>query len=645
MRKFALFFLFSILIVSVQLKINAQVVAVKNDSIPIRDSVVFVKLSNFVGNIQWEKSADGQEWSAIPNETADSIAISTKASSFYRAKVTVNHCDSFFSDTTQFLKGEITPVKTDIKPNEICILKTKNVVVENSDFSAKINGQDVELISSGNYIFFLMPELAMKNPQFDLVINGQKYSFKYSLGDPIPDSALNRAFSDYIASSTQLIIDLENKVYELVKLDSINEGLDYYQNFLNVLDSLKNDIIKLFDEISPEEIALLNVIIASNPLLFDNHSLEMKSLSLISSVSEEFIPEAELEKLPGILLEKSEELDAIASQASSVLELVVDYILGEVVEKVFEKIIGTATKLTRELMDVNDKKEIMNSYLQIKELISTTKATVRNPTYVHVGKLYQYKKFEFVSDESQEINFTSEYRQLTLEDQARFTNIKMALENFNKSFKQANELLLHQLFIGLGLPTITDSYPIAGHENEPYTSKYFVDNRYIASTNKDIEGSISNSNVKLVEYSKSDVYNSNLKFQNLTNEVQEFTFNMNYKHAGYNESTTTFTAKVDPSVSGLLINMSPWKLPTANGYGLITFSEGIVEMTWYRDGELNNKQSYEWHIISENLIYLDRNYYRINISGDAMTMSFLCEDNPQYGEPCNNVIWNMSSVD
>lgn len=125
--------LFKVLVVSVIMIITKQQLYAQSAflfgpdaTVPKNDTVV-IKLHDYVGDIQWQKTLelDGSDnWENISNATDDTLMFIADTTTYFRAKVVAGHCDPFYSDTTYV---------------SVFSLKEKVVLVDN---------EDLELISS-----------------------------------------------------------------------------------------------------------------------------------------------------------------------------------------------------------------------------------------------------------------------------------------------------------------------------------------------------------------------------------------------------------------------------------------------------------------------------------------------------------------
>ncbi len=69
-------------------------------TVNINDSVV-IRLNDYQGDIQWQKSSDLETWENIAQATVDTLLFVANTSTYFRAEVIVRECDPFYSDTTK----------------------------------------------------------------------------------------------------------------------------------------------------------------------------------------------------------------------------------------------------------------------------------------------------------------------------------------------------------------------------------------------------------------------------------------------------------------------------------------------------------------------------------------------------------------
>ena len=88
-------------------------------AVNLEDSVV-IRLNNYVGDIQWQKTYElnnTDNWENIPGATLDTLLFVADTTTYFRAKVIAGDCDPFYSDTTKVdvytLKEEVALIDED----------------------------------------------------------------------------------------------------------------------------------------------------------------------------------------------------------------------------------------------------------------------------------------------------------------------------------------------------------------------------------------------------------------------------------------------------------------------------------------------------------------------------------------------------
>ncbi|HET6560206.1 MAG TPA: fibrobacter succinogenes major paralogous domain-containing protein [Prolixibacteraceae bacterium] len=89
--------------------VNGQVVNVKTKSVNPNDSVV-VRLNNYIGDLQWQKSSDSINWLDVDHATLDTLLIVADQNRWLRALVNAGNCEPFISD---MLKIIVKPILYD----------------------------------------------------------------------------------------------------------------------------------------------------------------------------------------------------------------------------------------------------------------------------------------------------------------------------------------------------------------------------------------------------------------------------------------------------------------------------------------------------------------------------------------------------
>jgi uncharacterized protein (TIGR02145 family) len=64
-----------------------------------QDDHAILRLKDYVGDVQWQKSTDGSTWQPIDGATADTLLFVADVTTWFRAEVTAGWCDPFISET------------------------------------------------------------------------------------------------------------------------------------------------------------------------------------------------------------------------------------------------------------------------------------------------------------------------------------------------------------------------------------------------------------------------------------------------------------------------------------------------------------------------------------------------------------------
>ncbi len=127
-------------------QITAQIeLHVGSDHTVNQNDPVVIRLVDHVGDVQWQRSFDSDDWQNIPGAHADSLFVIADMTSYFRAKVTAGHCDPFYSDTTLLTVAGNTPGQGIIGP--------EGGIISYDDESSPIHGA-----------FIFIPEGALEEP-------------------------------------------------------------------------------------------------------------------------------------------------------------------------------------------------------------------------------------------------------------------------------------------------------------------------------------------------------------------------------------------------------------------------------------------------------------------------------------------------
>ena len=122
---------FAILVTIVSLKAQ-NIEYSRLENVNKGDSVV-IRLNDYIGEIQWQKSLNMMDWETITNATYDTLLIIPDTSALYRGKVTVNGCNPFYSDTVFLQMNSAITYSFELEPGDSIVFEN-----ENSEISGEI---------------------------------------------------------------------------------------------------------------------------------------------------------------------------------------------------------------------------------------------------------------------------------------------------------------------------------------------------------------------------------------------------------------------------------------------------------------------------------------------------------------------------
>ncbi len=115
----------------------------------VNDSVV-IRLNDYKGTIQWQKSSDLQLWDNIPGATQDSVLFVADTTTYFRAEVIVGFCEPFYSDTTliQVVKTGVNDIDGNFYAS--VIIGNQEWMAENLKTTRYRNGTSIEYPGTDN---------------------------------------------------------------------------------------------------------------------------------------------------------------------------------------------------------------------------------------------------------------------------------------------------------------------------------------------------------------------------------------------------------------------------------------------------------------------------------------------------------------
>ena len=87
--------------------LSAQDVTIVEKNIYDNDTIV-LRLNDYIGDVQWEVSADNENWSEISGANSDTLLYIPNSSVYLRAQVTVKNCRSYYSDVAHITISDFT---------------------------------------------------------------------------------------------------------------------------------------------------------------------------------------------------------------------------------------------------------------------------------------------------------------------------------------------------------------------------------------------------------------------------------------------------------------------------------------------------------------------------------------------------------
>ena len=104
---FKLIALFAILLLPGYDIFSQQAFFAHPDTTINKSDPVVIRLQEYAGEIQWQRSYDASLWKDIPGATADTFVFVADTTTYFRARVVKSHYDPFYSDTTLVIVYEL----------------------------------------------------------------------------------------------------------------------------------------------------------------------------------------------------------------------------------------------------------------------------------------------------------------------------------------------------------------------------------------------------------------------------------------------------------------------------------------------------------------------------------------------------------
>ena len=150
---------------------NAQSYVYLNDT-------AFLDLNGYkFGQIQWQESTDSINWDDIPGITGNGAGIVPSVSKYYRAKISGNNCDTFYSDiikidVIEFHCGDTLIDYRDCKKYPTVLIGSQCWMAKNLDVGIQINnGTQIPANNS------TIEKYCYDNDPANCIINGGLYTW------------------------------------------------------------------------------------------------------------------------------------------------------------------------------------------------------------------------------------------------------------------------------------------------------------------------------------------------------------------------------------------------------------------------------------------------------------------------------------
>ncbi len=204
------FFAFCLFINNVQ--VNAQALYYGPDKIVNQGDSVVLRLHDYVGELQWQKSYNKKTWSNIAGATKDTLLFIADKTTYFRAKVTAGNCDPYYSD-------EIYVNVMKLQPNV-----------------ANIDSTDLKLLSDSNELANGIYRYELSESTIDISKNEVLYSMEdgYAV---IVDSVVKKGNEIYLSTTDAKLTDI---IKNIDLTDSI-KILSYDNRYLYLKSSKEFD--------------------------------------------------------------------------------------------------------------------------------------------------------------------------------------------------------------------------------------------------------------------------------------------------------------------------------------------------------------------------------------------------------------------
>ncbi|MBE9467986.1 MAG: fibrobacter succinogenes major paralogous domain-containing protein [Bacteroidetes bacterium] len=109
------------------------------------DTILF-NLKNYVGNVQWQRSYNSEDWHDIIGETSGILLYEADSSVYVRAKVTAGNCPEYFSDTKYMTVSKLNKNAFNVDSTDLLLI-SDSLDIEHGIYVYQ--GKDAHMVDTG----------------------------------------------------------------------------------------------------------------------------------------------------------------------------------------------------------------------------------------------------------------------------------------------------------------------------------------------------------------------------------------------------------------------------------------------------------------------------------------------------------------
>lgn len=212
----------------------AQTLYTRANTIPVTDDSITLKVEKFRGNIQWQHSIDGQNWSNISGKTNAKLKVNSGDEGYYRSKITDGTCFQVYSDTAAVVSNKFRNIIVD--PEKISGVKLIQRNDSTNTFTFIKTGV-FDSIPLGT-IFLNKDTVSTIAIVKNVCVNRDTIQVLTNLGT-MEDLFLNQEFNLSTETATTRLKSLQNTPDNYIHPFAVIDN----NHFMQVKNRLKNDVI------------------------------------------------------------------------------------------------------------------------------------------------------------------------------------------------------------------------------------------------------------------------------------------------------------------------------------------------------------------------------------------------------------------